>query len=153
MNGNIQKRYEMAEGMMGRREYAAGIECLEQNMVEESSHALSMSLLGNILVRTGQDVGRGIHLCNKAIELDRENSEHYIRLADIYRLKNRKRMVIKVLKRGLHAMPGNGLLKKLLKRMGERKKPFISFLNRSNPLNKIAGRMAQGGSNKQSAHQ
>ena len=122
-------------------------------MVEENSHALSMSLLGNILVRTGQDVGRGIHLCNKAIELDRENPEHYIRLADIYRLKNRKRMVIKVLKRGLDAMPGNGLLKKMLKRMGERKEPFISFLNRSNPLNKIAGRMAQGGSNKQSARQ
>ena len=148
MNGNIQKRYEMARSMMSHKECVVAMECLEKNLAEEDGHTLSMSLLGNILARTGKNLGKGIHLCNKAIELDRYNVVHYIRLADIYRRKNRKRMIIKVLRRGLNAMPGNKHLEKMMKRMGDRREPLISFLDRSNPLNKMAGRLAEDGRKK-----
>ncbi len=144
MTADATSRYDVAIDMIRHQEYGVAIQCLENNLKGEEKDPASLSLLGVALARSGRDLKRAAKLCTEAIELDKEKALYYFYLADVYRRMRRKRKVLEVLKAGLKVDPGNRQLVKLLNQFGSRKKPAFSFLKRSNPINKYAGRLMAG---------
>jgi tetratricopeptide (TPR) repeat protein len=85
-------------------------------------------------------VGNAISLCKEAIQKEPGNSLHYFNLGKIYLIDNNKEEAIKTFREGLN-YEANPLIVDELNKLGPRKPPLISFLKRSNPINKYLGIM------------
>ena len=63
----------------------------------------------------------------------------YLNLGRAYLKGNRKKDAVQAFQEGLKSDPGNRDLLWEIKKIGERRKPPLSFLSRSNPINKYIG--------------
>ncbi|HVR43633.1 MAG TPA: hypothetical protein VMS56_09335 [Thermoanaerobaculia bacterium] len=81
-----------------------------------------------------------IDLCNKAIEMQFYHSEHYVNLAKVYLAADHRRKALSTIEKGLKVLPGDESLLGLQSDLGQRRKPPIPFLPRTNPLNVALGR-------------
>jgi tetratricopeptide (TPR) repeat protein len=96
----------------------------------------------------------GIEDCLRALSLFQRNalrgegdmdetakSEFYLNLGRAYCAANKKKLAYDALNKGLKFDKQNVALQKELQKMGVRKLPPIPFLDRSNPINAILGKM------------
>lgn len=144
-NEKVEKdRYELVMDMIRFKQYNIAIESLEEIVEKEDRPAEALSMLGVALARSGKDMKRAIALCREAIVKNSLNASFYYNLADLYRRVSRKDKAIEVLKEGLSAIPGNKRLANAINRFGIRRPPVFSFLDRSHPLNRFAGKMLAG---------
>jgi tetratricopeptide (TPR) repeat protein len=83
-------------------------------------------------------ISRGISWCEENIRREPENSVHFLNLGRIYLLMKNREAAIHNFREGLkHG--SNEEIAGELQRLGVRSDPVISFLKRSNPLNKYLG--------------
>jgi tetratricopeptide (TPR) repeat protein len=87
-----------------------------------------------------REIEQSILLCQEAVKKEPKNSEHFLRLGTVYLVAGRKKEAIRIFRLGLR-VGNNPTIVRWLHALGDRKKPPIPFLARTNPLNKILGRI------------
>ena len=81
---------------------------------------------------------KAVSLCEEAINREPENTDLYLNLGRIHLLQNKKEEAVKIFRDGLNYGVNQQIIEELNK-LGTRKPPVISFLKRSNPINKYLG--------------
>jgi tetratricopeptide (TPR) repeat protein len=99
-----------------------------------------LSLMGYSLATESGQILEGIKLCKKAVLLNPHNSDYFLRLGQIYVLAGQKENAIKIFRRGLRIRKDNRIIAEL-KKLGIRKTPHFSSLDRGHILNKVAGKL------------
>ena len=127
--------------MIHYKQFNAAIEGLEIILERENRTAITLSLLGLALAKSGKDMGRAISLCEEAIEKEKDNASFYLNLSEVFKMINRKDKAVATLQAGIKAVPGDKNLFNTLNHFGIRTPPTISFLDRSHPINKFAGKV------------
>lgn len=79
-----------------------------------------------------------VTLCEKAKAREPHNTVHYLNLGRIYLIAGKKDDAIRTFREGLGYEQNRGIIDELEK-LGTRKPPLISSLERSNPVNKYLG--------------
>jgi predicted Zn-dependent protease len=96
------------------------------------------SYLGYCIAKERGQARKGSELCNVSLELEPGNPAHYLNLAKIHLIAGDKKETLRVLREGM-SQGGNPGIIALLDQIGNRKSPVLSFLPRSNPLNRLLG--------------
>jgi tetratricopeptide (TPR) repeat protein len=81
---------------------------------------------------------KGISWCEENLGKEPENAVHFLNLGRIYLLMKNREAAIRSFREGLK-YGSNDEITDELQRLGVRSAPVLSFLNRSNPLNKYLG--------------
>jgi len=81
---------------------------------------------------------KGISWCEESLGREPENAVHYLNLGRIYLLMKKREEAIRNFREGLK-YGSNEEIADELHRLGIRSSPVLSFLKRSNPLNKYLG--------------
>ncbi|HXI04665.1 MAG TPA: tetratricopeptide repeat protein [Candidatus Saccharimonadales bacterium] len=84
----------------------------------------------------------GLELCLRAAQSDLFSPEIYLNLARVHLIVGDKRGAWKALVRGLSLDPSHKEIRVEMGRMGLRRRPMISFLDRAHPLNRAMGMLA-----------
>jgi tetratricopeptide (TPR) repeat protein len=121
------KNYAMAHRYLGA--------ALEK---ERSPNNLSQYALA--LAAHTRQIEPSIALCQEAVKKEPKNSEHFLRLGTVYLVAGRKKEAIRIFRLGLR-VGRNPTIVRWLQVLGDRKKPIIPFLSRTNPLNKYLGKL------------
>lgn len=111
-----------------------------KNETENIESPEMLSLMGYSLATESGQIREGIKLCKKAIMLNPHNCDYYLRLGQIYLLAGQKEECIKVFRRGLKIRKDSRIIAEL-KKLGIRKPPHFSSLDRGHILNKVAGKL------------
>jgi len=86
-------------------------------------------------------IREGLKLCKHSIELEFYQAENYVNLARTYLLARDRKGAVKAVRAGLKIDRNNPQLLAMIKELGVRGHPVLPFLDRSNPLNKLLGRL------------
>lgn len=98
------------------------------------------SYLGYALAKQRNQVQQGIKLCKHAIKLEFFQTENYINLARTCLLSEKyRREAWDAVREGLRIDPESPELLALQKQLGSRRPPVLTFLGRSNPVNRLLG--------------
>ena len=121
---------------------------LQQAAIRFPDNPVIISYFGCLQTLVDKKYRSGIETCKQAITLLRNSEEEekedlyalmYLNLGRAYLAAGKKQDAINAFTRGLKHDSRNGDLHQELHRMGRRKQPPISFLERSNPINKFIG--------------
>jgi tetratricopeptide (TPR) repeat protein len=138
------------------RTYIKEIESLiSERKLEQALHnPVIFSYQGYLETVVNKQYSKGIKICREAIEALIEQMPLgkefflpalYLNLGKAYLAADKKKDAYASFKRGLEIDKNNEALFNELKSLGIRRKPPLSFLNRSNPLNKYLGRLLYSG--------
>lgn len=133
----FERQIEEISGLIDNRNYRAALAVVEQiplaarTPLVSSAYALCMAELKATYKSS-------VSLCHEAIKKDPKNPEHYYRQGRILVLAGRKKDAVWVLRMGLRLGRHKEIIETLAS-LGVRRSPPISFLSRSNPLNKYLG--------------
>jgi tetratricopeptide (TPR) repeat protein len=119
------------------RDYAVALEAIEQIPLSART-PLVLSAYALCMAAVQGSYKNAVNLCHEAIKKDPKNPEHYYRQGRIFLLAGRRKDAIWVFRMGLRHGRHKEILETLAA-MGLRRQPPISFLARSNPLNKYLG--------------
>lgn len=111
-----------------------------QNLSGETPDMLS--LVGFCLARDSRQFKKGVALCEKAIALDPQNTEHYLQLGRVHLLAGHKALAIASFRRGLKIRKDQRFIRELQK-IGIRKTPLFASLPRTHVLNIVSGKLLQ----------
>lgn len=123
--------------MLENKNYVSALAALEKIPLHART-PLALSAYALCTAQLKATYKSSANLCHEAIKKDPKNPEHYFRQGHILFLAGRKKDAIWVLRMGLRHGKHKGILEALAS-MGIRKSPPITFLPRSNPLNKYLG--------------
>jgi tetratricopeptide (TPR) repeat protein len=121
---------------------------LQQAAVQFPDHPMILSYFGCLQALVEKKYRSGIETCMQAITLlkGREEDEKerlyaifYLNLGRAYLAARKKEDAINAFNKGIKYDSSNGDLHKELRAIGKRKRPAVSFLGRSNPINKYIG--------------
>ena len=116
------------------------INCDPQNLSGETPDILS--LIGFCLARDSRQFKKGAALCEKAIALDSQNTDHYLHLGRIHLLAGHKALAIATFRRGMRIRKDHRFILEL-KKIGIRQSPPFATLSRRNVLNVVTGKVLQ----------
>jgi tetratricopeptide (TPR) repeat protein len=132
--------------------FSAGLFLLKSQRLKEAHQAFRrafemkgsdpryMSFYGYTLAKVGGRVKDGLLLCEKAAEKEFYRAELFYNLSQVYLEVGNRKKAYETLRRGLAIDRGNKELVRELEKMGIRKPPVFPFLDRSNTINKLAGK-------------
>ena len=135
------------------QEFKEGLTHLRNNYAKKASenfnHALELdpknpfylSYLGVALAAGDQKWEEAEDLCYSAVKMKRMQPELYVNLAEVYRLAGKKQDAIDTLMTGLPMTRNDERLIKMLRKLGVRRPPVLSFLERDHVLNKKLGKL------------
>jgi len=103
--------------------------------------ALVYSYLGYGIALRQQRIADGLKLCQHAVKMEFYQAENYLNLARTQMLADQRRGAVRSLSEGLRIEPDNEQLLELQRELGWRRRPVLSFLSRSNPINALLGRL------------
>jgi tetratricopeptide (TPR) repeat protein len=103
--------------------------------------ALVYSYLGYGIALRQQRLSEGLKLCQHAVKMEFYQAENYLNLARTLVLGGHRRAAVRAVADGLKVEPDNEQLLDLRHELGLRKRPVLSFLSRSNPINTLLGRI------------
>ena len=83
----------------------------------------------------------GVKLCQRAIEMEFFQPEHYLNLGRTYMLLGSRRKAVKALQKGLEVDRTYAPLHRFYRNLGRRKKPVLPFLPRNSGPNRVLGRL------------
>jgi len=115
----------------------AALSCFEKAHTLKDTPVIQ-SYLGMCIGTERGKVSYGIMLCTNAITLEPENQIHYLNLGKIFVKAGRRAEAIETFRKGL-SFRDSVEIRRILDKLGTRKKPIIPFLHRDNPLNKYSG--------------
>ncbi len=96
------------------------------------------SYLGYCVAKERGQIRKGIDLCQLSMEREQENPVHYLNLGMIHLVSGEKLEALRLFREGL-TKGDNEEIRRKLSEIGTRRPPVISWLSRSNPLNKTLG--------------
>ena len=158
--GNEQKPHDSAKEMtaaqylrLAKANLRSGKEkdafmLLQQASVRFPENPVIISYFGCLQTLVDRKYRSGIETCTQALDLLKNSEEEekeelyallYLNLGRAYVAAGKKQDAINTFIRGLKHDSRNSDLHQELHRMGRRKQPPISFLDRSNPINKLIG--------------
>ena len=106
------------------------------------SHAgLYLSYLGCAIARIHAQTREGRVLCERAVKAEFYQPENWANLAEVMMLAGKRREAVAALRQGLKVDAQNERLQQVHESLGRRRRPILEFLNRSNPLNHVLGRV------------
>ncbi len=129
--------YDKGVEAADRGNWLAALAWFEKAVQLEDKPVYHSCLAACIAKERGQ-YNRAVQLCREAIEKDQDNPVHYLNLGRISLFQGRKEEAIATFREGLE----RGFEKRIideLEKLGTRKKPVISFLDRNSPVNKYLG--------------
>jgi tetratricopeptide (TPR) repeat protein len=100
-----------------------------------------LSFYGLCLAMVSTKLQTGLEMCERAVAIEFYNPDLFHNLARVHLRMGRRDRAHAMLVRGLHLNPAHQGILSDLRRMGLRRRPFLPFLSRSNPLNRLLGRM------------
>jgi tetratricopeptide (TPR) repeat protein len=146
LSSRRQHYIEAAKKLLRRGGGLSALNTLKEALKKFPDDPLLRSFYGFLVASVEKNPEEGIRTCQGAIgslkgfEGDaRVLAECYLNLGKAY-IRHEKRMeAINALEEGLKADPGHRDILWEKKKMGERKRPPVPFLKRSNPVNKYLG--------------
>jgi tetratricopeptide (TPR) repeat protein len=132
--------------------YRRGRELMEQDREAEAlaefrtAHNLDRanpryrSFFGLMLALVERRFDRALELCRSSAKEEFFNPELYHNLARVHLAFGFKAEAIRYLRRGLMIDPGHAPMTHDLERLGTRRRPFLGFLPRRHPMNRLLGR-------------
>lgn len=99
------------------------------------------SYLGYGVARYDRQVREGLTLCEHAVKREFYQPENYLNLARTYLLAGNRRKAIDAVLAGRRIDRAHRGLAQLHRELGLRRRPVLSFLSRTHPLNRLLGRM------------
>ena len=103
--------------------------------------ALVYSYLGYGIALRQQRFSDGLKLCQHAVKMEFYQAENYLNLARTQVLAGHRRGAVRAVADGLKVEPDNPQLLEVQHELGLRRRPVLSFLSRSNPINSLLGRI------------
>jgi tetratricopeptide (TPR) repeat protein len=131
--------------------FTQGLQFLKNHRLTEASNSfrkafkqdpdnpLYLSYYGLIVALAENNLQDGINFCRAAIYRAAYEPQCYLNLCKVYSKAGQRKKALEALLEGLNFEKNNSLLKMEMKRMGIRRKPFLSFLPRNHFLNKSIG--------------
>jgi tetratricopeptide (TPR) repeat protein len=139
--------FYVAQSFMESGNKVIAFETIEKGLEVYPKDPFLMSYYGYLVADVRQNVDKGIHICkeaisqlNRAVPFGREYFYPmlYLYLGKAYLQKSRFE-AIESFQMGLQNDPENRELIRELDKLGARRRPFIPFLDRENPINKYFG--------------
>lgn len=129
------------EGLLLLKEGAAvdAVFHFEKLIQEHGRNTTALSFLGLATARAGGDLSVAEKHCLRALKRQKLIPLYYKNLAEVYLIRGKKSDAVKVLRKGLSVDRNNKEILRLLRELGVRKKVPVSFLSRSNPINRYVG--------------
>jgi tetratricopeptide (TPR) repeat protein len=127
---------------------------LQQASIRYPDDPFILSYFGCFQAVVDKKYRSGVENCKKAITLIKKFETFdeelllpafYLNLGRAYVASGKKKDAIEAFQQGLKYDNGNKELWKDLRGLGERKKPLVPFLDRSNPINVYLGKMLKKG--------
>lgn len=137
MADEAEKLYCKGINALDRGDTLSALACFEK-AVQKDENPLYNSYLAYCIAKERGQFRLSVSLCEKAIALQPDRSAHYLNLGRIYLMTGQKNDAIRILRDGLRNEANQQIIAEL-DRIGTRKPPVISFLKRSNPINKYLG--------------
>jgi len=134
-------------------EFKAGLDMLRNNFHRQAlvhlkkaaeldnANPFYLSYLGLALAIVEGRTVEAEDLCYDAVRKQRYQPELYLNLAEVYRLAGKKDDAIETLTGGLKLTRQDARLLYALEKLGRRRPPVFSFLDRRNPLNVQLGKL------------
>ena len=113
---------------------------LERRNGNHRIQARYLSYYGLCLALETKQIRQGAYFCREAVQQEGYDPELYLNLARVLLFADRRRDAFDAIRVGLDMEPDHKELLRLKDKMGERRKPVLPFLSRSNPLNVALGR-------------
>ena len=153
LKGGNDASPEYTEGGQDPDEFfSVGLFLLKRDRVKEAMTAFRqaldmrktepryMSYYGYCLAKVEGRTREGATLCEKAVQKEFFRVELFINLARVYIMAGNRKKAHVELRKGLTLDKENKEILAELDRMGTRKPPVFPFLERKNPINKLAGK-------------
>ncbi len=113
-----------------------------KNAVElDKNNPFYLSYLGLALALVDNNFIEAADVCDDALRKKRTQPELYLNLAEVYRLAGKKEDAVDTLNAGLKLTKRDPRLVEALRKMGMRKPPVLTFLDRNNFLNVQLGKL------------
>jgi hypothetical protein len=127
-----------------RGEYANALRLLSAvyTRVPPEKMPQGLSSYGLCLARVEGKRKMGADLCQKAIELQAFEGKHHANLVRIYVVAKNRRKAVDTLDDSLRKLRNDPELLRVRQEIGYRQAPQLSFLSRTNPINKLFSRYA-----------
>jgi Flp pilus assembly protein TadD len=133
------------------REFKTGLNLLRDNYLDralphmqravelEKTNPYYMSYLGVVLARSEKKWGEAERLCDSAVRMKRNQAQLYLNLADVYKTAGRRDDAIEALQAGMKFARRDIRLTIAMNKLAHRRRPVLSFLRRTHPINRQLG--------------
>ena len=105
------------------------------------SQATYLSYHGLCMCLTRSGMREGLRDCRQACAMDACNPDIWWNLGRVTLMIGRRAEAQRACHEGLRIQPGHAGILRLLREMGLRREPVLSFLSRENPINVMLGRL------------
>jgi hypothetical protein len=141
--GDATARAAHAEGMaaFGARDLPGAHAAFERAHRRDPRDPVYMSWYGVTLVLVERNSNLGVLLVDQALRLAGPDPELLLNSARIHLALNQRERAARALGRALELWPDDPRLLAARHAMGTRASPVIPFLSRSNPLNRVLGKL------------
>jgi tetratricopeptide (TPR) repeat protein len=113
----------------------------ERSHSDLSQASLYLSYLGCAIARVQKRQKEARALCEHAVKVEFFQPENWANLADVMLLSEDRGEAMKAVQQGLEIDSQNERLNALHQKLGSRRRPVLGFLDRSNPINHLLGRL------------
>ena len=107
----------------------------------EPKNPFYLSYVGLLSALAEKRYASGESLCREALEIKCNHAQLYLNLAEVYHQAGRGGDAMTTLQKGFVSTGRNGRIRRALEKIGGRRAPVFSIVNRSHPLNRILGRL------------
>ena len=131
--------FKLGTEALDAKDYAAAYRFLQAALDKDRSPDI-VSQYALALAAFTRKIEPSIVLCQEAVKRDPKNPEHFLRFGTVYLVAGNKKNAIRIFRLGLRVGRHPTIIK-WLQVLGDRKKPVLPFLSRTNPLNKYLGKI------------
>jgi Flp pilus assembly protein TadD len=136
-----QALYNQAMEYMNRNRYKRAIELLKEALHIAPDNPYYLSYLGLCVGYVGDDFDTAVTLCKRALVLSPGDAAIHVNLGKVYKLKGDLTSAYSTFLSAWRRNKGHPAPAAELSRLGIRRPPVLSFLDRSHILNKYLGVM------------
>ena len=141
MSPNIVRGREL----VAREAFEQAYEYFDTMLKSEPGNAIAKSYLGYLTAVFMKRPRQGLEICQEAARMQGEEPLVCLNLAKVYIIVEDRHSAIRTIQRGLQhrSSPYKLELLNFYRFLGVRRKPPLSFLDRSHPLNVLLGRLTK----------
>jgi tetratricopeptide (TPR) repeat protein len=128
-------------------DYVAGLAYFEAAIRLEKQRGVAppprlVSYYGVCLAEATDHLDEATEACERALEAEFYNPDLYLNLGRVYLIGGQREAAHRTFVGGLRLQGDHPGIRTVLRRMGLRRRPVVRFLGRSNPVNRLLGRLA-----------